>query len=286
MLQYLKVSLKKEKNFIKFNRQLKELGKIAGKNGVTVECQGPENIFDDKNRKDTLFLTDDEEMLDSLLDAGYCAAGLIHAENKNTGFRGNCYLMEFPDEWEDSDFLWLEGVYRRLAGLPLDVLHTEHFLLRESTVEDVDAFYKIYREGAVTKYMDALFENPSDEKEYMKKYIREIYGFYGYGIWTVIKEDTQEIIGRAGISIREGYDLPELGYVIGVPWQKKGYAYEVCEGILSYAAKILHFEEMQAFVRIGNEASVQLLKKLGFSFKEECKIREETYLRYQVHLGD
>mgnify|MGYP002508282232 FL=1 len=73
------------------------------------------------------------------------------------------------------------------------------------------------------------------------------------------------MIGRAGISRREGYDLPELGFVFGVPWQGRGYAYEVCSAILSYARDELLMERVQALVRPENERSLRLCEKLGFT---------------------
>ena len=48
-------------------------------------------------------------------------------------------------------------------------------------------------------------------------------------MWIVCDRNTGELIGRAGVEHREelGGEL-ELGYAIGVPWQRQGYATEVC----------------------------------------------------------
>ena len=73
----------------------------------------------------------------------------------------------------------------------------------------------------MTDYTESLFDDPEDEKKYMADYIREIYGFYGYGIWTVISKETNEIIGRAGVTMREGYSYPEIGYVIDRDYNRK-----------------------------------------------------------------
>lgn len=279
MLRFIKIYLNNNKDSKIIIEKLERLKQFLKNNQVELEWGGLE-----KRNHDSLYLTDDPVTLNDLLKQGYYVAGLLHEGNKDAHFCGNCYLLELPEKEEDFDVMWIEGVYRRLAGLPLDILETKHFLLRESTVADVDEFYKIYEEKSITRYMDNLFQNPLKEKEYMEKYIKEIYGFYGYGIWTVIKKDTTEIIGRAGLSVRAGYDLPELGYVIGVPWQKKGYAYEICEGILSYAKDTLQFEEVQAFVRPLNLSSIRLLEKLNFSLRGETTISEEKHLIYRKNL--
>jgi len=96
------------------------------------------------------------------------------------------------------------------------ILETDRCLVRETTVEDVEEFYRIYREPSITYYMEDLFPDPAEEREYVRNYIREIYGFYGYGLWTVLCKEKNEVIGRAGLSWRQGFDVPELGFVMKI----------------------------------------------------------------------
>ena len=105
----------------------------------------------------------------------------------------------------------------------------------------------------------------------MRAYIDQIYGFYGYGLWTVLLKDTGEVIGRAGLSVREGYDTPELGFVIDVLHQRQGYGYEVAAAILRYAREQLEFHKVQAMVKEGNLVSQRLLAKLGFVFERDVE---------------
>lgn len=44
--------------------------------------------------------------------------------------------------------------------------------------------------------------------------------------------EARAVVGRAGVSHREGFPNPELVFLIGVPWQGRGYAAEVCGVIL------------------------------------------------------
>ncbi|EOS30059.1 hypothetical protein C807_02454 [Lachnospiraceae bacterium 28-4] len=158
-------------------------------------------------------------------------------------------------------------------------LETDRCLVRETTVEDVQEFYRIYAEPSITYYMENLFPDPADEREYIRNYIREIYGFYGYGLWTVLRKENDEVIGRAGLNWRQGFDAPELGFVIGVPYQGKGYAYEVCKAIIEYGERELGFQEIQALVRKENEASVCLCRKLGFIWENEAADKGIRYER-------
>ena len=87
------------------------------------------------------------------------------------------------------------------------------------------------------------------------------------------------VIGRAGFAYREGYPEPELGFIIGVPWQRKGYAEEVCRAILKYGWETLGFQQVQAMVEPENTASLRLCEKLGFAEKGRAKVNGKRYVR-------
>jgi RimJ/RimL family protein N-acetyltransferase len=166
-------------------------------------------------------------------------------------------------------------------------LTTERLYLREITVEDVDRIYEIYADEEVTKYIERLYDNPDKEKEFTSEYINNMYKFYEYGIWVVCLKENDKIIGRAGLSNREvdGVNRLELGYVIGVPYQKKGYAFEVCCEICRYAKAVLCEDEIVCFIEKGNYPSIKLAKKLGFEYEQDVITREnmtEKILEYYV----
>lgn len=186
------------------------------------------------------------------------------------------YAMMHPLELDAEYF---ELIYRRLRRLPWDILETERCTLRESTVADVPAFYEIYKEPSITAYMENLFPTPEEENAYMEDYIDKVYAYYDFGVWTVLEKATGQVIGRAGLSYREGFTEPELGFVIGVPWQGQGLAYEVCSAILDYGRRVLDFERVQVFVEPGNEASLALCRKLGFKDPEPLALDDKEYIR-------
>ena len=196
-------------------------------------------------------------------EAGFYTAGLHHEGNHDIFFEGASYVIE---EIGEITFSVYDEIYRRLAGLPLMITWTERLL-----------FYRIYRDPSITKYMEDLFEDPEEEIAYMKEYIRQIYGFYGYGMWTV-QLLSGEVIGRAGLSVREGYELPELGFVIDRDCQGQGYAEEACRAVLAYGKKELSFAHVQALVEEENLPSRNLLAKLGFHFDKKVNEKGTEYL--------
>lgn len=232
------------------------------------------SIMEEFNIEETLIITDEPETAGRLLEQGNYVVILYHEQNRGQNFPSARYGIEDLFQLEYQSY---KEAYQRLAGLPWEILQTDRLLVRESTLEDVDEFYRIYKEPAITLYMEDLYKDRDAELAYMKAYIDQIYGFYGYGLWTVILKETGQVIGRAGLSVREGYDLPELGFLIDVSYQKQGYGYEVCTAILKYAREELEFEKVQALADTRNVISLHLLEKLGFRFERNVIGSDRDY---------
>lgn len=226
-----------------------------------------------------LIVTDSPRILNLCIRQGLYAIALYHDSNHHEDFSATPYAVEDVLAMTYDSYL---KAYQRLAGLPWDILKTERLSLRESTVADVDAFYRIYRDPSITRHMENLFDDRDEERAYIENYIQNIYSFYGFGMWTVVHTASGRIIGRAGLNVREGYELPELGFVTDVSFQKQGYTYEICHAILQYAFEELEFPKVQAFCHPDNTASAHLLQKLGFVYKEEALIDEGPHARYEI----
>ncbi|MCM1063060.1 MAG: GNAT family N-acetyltransferase [Eubacterium sp.] len=229
----------------------------------------------------TFVITDCGEGARKLRAAGVPVAVYLHPGNKDQDLSDFLYAVEDP---EDIDTDYMKKACRRLLGLPWDILETARCLIRETTVEDVDGFYEIYRHPAITEFMEDLYPEKEQEREYIRQYIEQVYTFWEFGVWTVVEKDNGAVIGRAGFSYREGFEEPELGFIIGVPWQRRGYAEEVCRAILDYGRDVLGFGTVQAFARPENIASMNLCDKLGFHAAGTEMIEGKEHYRYRKDL--
>lgn len=274
-----------ERNEI-LKQQAIELAEALREEGLCVELQevlGEEDlcakqpVILGEEVGNVLYLTDNGKLAARLTEKKYAVLGILHEGNKEDSFGKVRFLVEGA---EDITADYLERVYRRYVGLPWGILETERCILRETTEEDLDAFYGIYADPAITRYMENLYEDREKERAYIGQYRENMYGFYGFGIWTVLLKETGEIIGRAGLDMRAGFEEPELGFLIGVPWQGRGLAEEICKGILFYAKAALEFTHVQAMVEPENEVSHILLNKLGFTPVGEFVDRDITYQRF------
>ena len=238
-----------------------------------------EIVVDAEGRRGILYLTDDGQRARGLQAAGEAVLVHLHPGNREQDFSGFLFAVEDPEDLEPE---YIERVYRRLKGLPWNILRTARCLIRETVPGDVDDFYRIYSHPAITEYMEGLYPDVEEEKAYVREYIDKVYTFFGFGVWTVVEQVSGEVIGRAGLSYREGFDEPELGFIIGVPWQRRGYAEEVCRAVLAYGWSALEFERIQALAEVENIPSLNLCEKLGFHRDARLTLEGREYYRLLI----
>lgn len=230
--------------------------------------------YEEKELQRILVACDSAADAEILTQKGFYVIGILHEKNPQEKFKGLKFIFSDIEEVEMDSFV---KAYQRYAGEPWEVIRTDRLIIRETTLDDVDEFYRIYKDPEMTRYMEGLFENPEDEKRYQKDYIEKVYGLMGFGVWTLVRASDNTIIGRAGYSIRNGFDEIELGFLIGKEYQKQGYAYEACRAILDYGRDVLQLDHVQTLVKKENEVSIHLCKKLGFEETDEVEVEENIY---------
>lgn len=222
------------------------------------------------------------------------SVGLAVAAYDNPLFPQQTYegVQMVIEGFEEVDAVFLERVFNRCHGIPWEIARTRRCVIREFTMEDMNALMDLYDQPGITYRFDeegrriAGFVEPlypeEQEREYQEAYISNMYGYYGYGMWMVLDKETGNMIGRAGLEHREyesGVEL-EIGYLIHPKWQNRGIATEVCSAIIDYARKNLDFSRLNALTDADNAASIALLQKLGFTYLENTDVTGTGLRRY------
>ncbi|MCF0131743.1 MAG: GNAT family N-acetyltransferase [Pseudobutyrivibrio sp.] len=174
------------------------------------------------------------------------------------------YIISNPGE------LWFEDIeeyYLRSQDKPLFILETKRCYIREFSMEDLDDLFELYSNPKTTAYIEGLFEY-DEEKAYQRNYIDLIYKLYGFGMWLVFEKNTDRLIGRAGIEVRQTCkraNQAELGYLIDPKYWHQGYATEVCSAIIETARLRYGIDSFLARCNRENTASQATLRRLGFT---------------------
>ena len=174
-------------------------------------------------------------------------------------------MKENESDWElDPEFEKRDAL--RKAGIPVEIARTDQLLIRETIDSDISELYRIGTEQAVRKYIAPMQPTLEEEIVYTKAYVRHMYAFYDFGLWTVLEKDAygqERVIGRAGLFPSERLaGQIEMGYMIAPECQGNGYGKEAAETVLRYAFNVLDLEEVHLFVEKENKASVKLAETL------------------------
>lgn len=174
-------------------------------------------------------------------------------------------MKENESDWElDPEFEKRDAL--RKAGIPVEIARTDQLLIRETIDSDISELYRIGTDQAVRKYIAPMQPTLEEEIIYTKAYVRHMYAFYDFGLWTVLEKDAygqERVIGRAGLFPSERLaGQIEMGYMIAPECQGNGYGKEAAETVLRYAFNVLDLEEVHLFVEKENKASVKLAETL------------------------
>ena len=174
-------------------------------------------------------------------------------------------MKENESDWELDPEFEKRDVLRK-AGIPVEIARTDQLLIRETIDSDISELYRIGTDQAVRKYIAPMQPTLEEEIIYTKAYVRHMYAFYDFGLWTVLEKDAygqERVIGRAGLFPSERLaGQIEMGYMIAPECQGNGYGKEAAEIVLRYAFNVLDLEEVHLFAEKENKASVKLAETL------------------------
>lgn len=148
-------------------------------------------------------------------------------------------------------------------------LETERLILREMEERDFSSLFPIFHDADTMKAYPA----PFDEAK-MREWIavnRERYAVFGFGLWAVVLKETGEVIGDCGVTMQRihGIIRPEIGYHIGKPWQRRGYASEAAACCRDYVFGHTPFQKVYSYMKQTNAASRGVARKNGMHLVEE-----------------
>ena len=227
--------------------------------------------------EESILISGESEELTAAQELGFATIGYAP-------YTDNDRVDLYAEGFEEIGLTLIQHTYERCHGIPWTISETKRCVVKEFSMEYLDELFELYAGEGMTDYIEPLYPY-EQEKEYQQAYIRCMYGFYGYGMWIVCEKGTGKLIGRAGIEYREELGgKPELGYLIGVPYQRKGYATEICRAILAYAKEELEMTEILCLIEEGNRVSEHIAETLGFSFEQVMDVGGKKMRKYVLIL--
>ena len=150
------------------------------------------------------------------------------------------------------------------------ILKTRRLTLRRLNANDAPFILRLLNEPSfIENIADRGVRTVADAVGYIEQGPQAMYAEHGVGLWLVARTADDTPIGMCGLLKRPTLDDLDIGYALIPEACGQGFAHEACEGTLAYASDTLGLSRVVAIVSAKNEASIGLLKKLGFVFETE-----------------
>jgi len=160
-------------------------------------------------------------------------------------------------------------------------LETERTYLQNLTVNDAVDFYRLNLDPDVLKYTgDVPFQTVDGARRFLKQY--EQYEKYGVGRLAVIDKETDAFIGWCGLKYSPDIDEYDIGFRFFKDVWNKGYATETAGRCLEFGFSDLNIEEIVGRAMTENKASIQVLEKIGMTFKQQFDFNGQKGVIYRM----
>ena len=161
-------------------------------------------------------------------------------------------------------------------------LETERLRLRAFRHEDLDAYAAICADPEVMRYLGTgVTLNRNDTWRAMAGILGH-WKLLGYGMFAMEVRETGELIGRTGYLNPPGWPGFELGWVLGRPWWRKGYAVEAAIKCRDYAFDAMGRDRLISLIRPDNHRSIKVAEKIGEALAGEVELLGSKALIYEI----
>lgn len=235
------------------------------------------------SEKETIVIEDSEFGVEAAKAAGITCIGYI---NPNSGCQKLTKADVLLEKFTGLSIHFFEYTLQRAHGLPVQITSTKRLIIRELAVSDIKELYPVYTDAKVRKYIENIDDYMENEMEKQKAYIKNVYAFYGYGLWGVFSKTTGKIIGRCGIEnhMIDGKEEIMLSYLLDSQHWGYGYALECCHAVLEYAHEELDIHRIVAVIDVDNIRSINTAQKLGMVCEKDFIHNGREVHLYAVNL--
>ncbi len=150
----------------------------------------------------------------------------------------------------------------------LPFIETKRLWVRRFVTGDAPFVLELLNEPSFIRFVaDRNIRTIADADAYIREKIEVSYEQHGFGFYLVLLKESDVPIGLCGLIKREVLSDVDIGFAFLERFWGKGYAFEAAAAVLNYARTDLALPRIVAVTSPQNQASIDLLGKLGMKFE-------------------
>ncbi len=215
--------------------------------------------------------------------AGIPCVGYLNPHSGNQDLSAANVLLE---SFVGIDERFFHNILCRSLGKPVMIADTKRLFIRELEPKDIKEIYQIYKDPDIRQYIPDIDDYLEEEMKKQEAYIKNVYSFYGYGMWGIFSKTSKKLIGKCGIENLEvdGKNEIVLSYLLDTNHWGYGYALECCRAVFAYAKEELDIKRIVAVIDKKNTRSQNTAKNLGMTIEKEIPYKGHDCYLYSIQL--
>jgi RimJ/RimL family protein N-acetyltransferase len=160
------------------------------------------------------------------------------------------------------------NVAERRTGIQIMTeITTARLMLRPITLADIEPLHTLYSDPVLMRYIIGLPRTREETRDCLERHAAD-HARYGIGLYLTYLSATGELVGRCGLSVLECEHGLEAGlaWMFREPWWGQGLATEFARAFAPLAFARLPFTRLLAHADHRNEASINVMRKLGMRY--------------------
>jgi len=159
----------------------------------------------------------------------------------------------------------------------VSMISTQRLLVRPITIDDAPFILTLLNEPSFLRYIgDKQVRNVEDARQYILNGPVASYERHGFGLCLMELKELHTPVGMCGILKRDGLPDPDIGFALIPDFWNKGLAFEAATAVLKDARERLKIDRVLAITSLDNDASINLLERLGFRFERVMQLTPES----------
>ena len=145
----------------------------------------------------------------------------------------------------------------------MQVFATDRLTIRRLDARDVAALHAVYGDAEAMRWVGDGQPLALERCQEWVRVTERNYAARGYGMFTVLARDSDDVVGFCGLVHPGGQDDAEIKYALNRAYWGQGYATEVAAAMLRYGGSVHGLARIIATAAPENVASHRVLAKAG-----------------------
>lgn len=164
----------------------------------------------------------------------------------------------------------------------MKTFETERLIMKLADLDDAAFFLELYNLPSFIKHIgDRNLRTKEDAENYIVNRFLPQIDKLGFGNYVVIHKELNKKIGAVGVFVRDGIEVPDIGFSFFPDFEGKGFAYESASKLKELVATNFGLTKISAMTSDENISSQKLIERLGLKFQKYVIFPDDSEeLRY------